>query len=425
MRQLLIVLLIIFAVGTSLCQTGWSEQVAATGQPLGFVKAVDMNVGWTVGKYGGPTMRTVNGGASWEMVTTPTVTGNIWGIEAIDSNTAMITSAPDLGGNTAIWRTTNGGKNWQQVYSLVASGAFLNGFKMVNANIGYALGDPIGGSFLLLKTTDRGATWNPMGSGPLQVEGELGVVTNFAVSGEDKFWFCSTRGSYRSTDAGGTWSFHFTGYGGFVSIWFVDALRGVMTNGNAGVWTEDGGVTWTGIVLPGRDTGESDVSGFGGDFYLARGKTIYRSTNGGKNWVSVFSFSSEGTFWTLDFAQVGGGVRGWAVTWAGPIVTYVEFPSAVSEDQASNSPMHHSLFQNYPNPFNPSTTINYDLPGSSYVTLKVYNMLGQPIVDLVACDQDAGNHQVQFDATNLPSGTYFYTLRAGGYRETKKLLLCK
>jgi hypothetical protein len=84
-----------------------------------------------------------------------------------------------------------------------------------------------------------------------------------------------------------------------------------------------------------------------------------------------------------------------------------------------------TLEQNYPNPFNPSTTIRYGIPVRSQVSLAVYNTLGQRIAELVNAEVEAGYHEVKFDAAGLPSGVYLCWLRAGGYGETRKLLLMR
>ena len=90
------------------------------------------------------------------------------------------------------------------------------------------------------------------------------------------------------------------------------------------------------------------------------------------------------------------------------------------------------LYQNYPNPFNPSTTIKFtisDLPagrqGLRFTILKVYDVLGNEIVTLINGEKPAGSYEVAFDASSLPSGVYFYQLRAGSYIETKKMILLR
>lgn len=95
------------------------------------------------------------------------------------------------------------------------------------------------------------------------------------------------------------------------------------------------------------------------------------------------------------------------------------------EHQGIGSPSIYSLSQNYPNPFNPTTVISYQLPVSSDVTLKVYDILGREVATLINGKQNAGYRNVAFNAGNLPSGVYFYRLEAGTYSATKKLLLLK
>jgi hypothetical protein len=95
------------------------------------------------------------------------------------------------------------------------------------------------------------------------------------------------------------------------------------------------------------------------------------------------------------------------------------------------SPNGFALFQNYPNPFNPSTVISWQLPVSSLVTLKIYDVLGKEVATLVNKEMEAGSYEIEFsagsfgNASEISSGTYFYRLQAGGFTETKKLLLLK
>jgi hypothetical protein len=84
------------------------------------------------------------------------------------------------------------------------------------------------------------------------------------------------------------------------------------------------------------------------------------------------------------------------------------------------------LHQNYPNPFNPTTKIRFDVPKASNVTIKVYNTVGQLIGTLVANEfVSAGVKEVTFNGSGLASGVYYYTMEAGDFKDTKKLVLVK
>jgi len=103
--------------------------------------------------------------------------------------------------------------------------------------------------------------------------------------------------------------------------------------------------------------------------------------------------------------------------------------TGIKNSSLSSLPVQYKLNQNYPNPFNPSTIISYQIPKSSYVTLKIYDVLGREITSLVNEYEQAGSHQIEFNAENvkkdLTSGIYFYTLKAGSFTATKKLVLMK
>ena len=84
-----------------------------------------------------------------------------------------------------------------------------------------------------------------------------------------------------------------------------------------------------------------------------------------------------------------------------------------------------SLEQNYPNPFNPSTTIKYSIPSSGFVSLKVYDVLGNEVATLINEEKSAGSYEVEFSAAGLSSGIYFYKLQSGNLVETKKMILLR
>jgi hypothetical protein len=95
------------------------------------------------------------------------------------------------------------------------------------------------------------------------------------------------------------------------------------------------------------------------------------------------------------------------------------------QDQSTGIPRAYSLQQNYPNPFNPSTSINYQLPANSFVSLKVLDMLGREVATLVNEVKNAGTYSTTWNAAGFGSGIYFCTMQAGSFSDTRKLILVK
>jgi hypothetical protein len=106
----------------------------------------------------------------------------------------------------------------------------------------------------------------------------------------------------------------------------------------------------------------------------------------------------------------------------------IDFNGAYTYSQAVeviSSPLNFSLEQNYPNPFNPSTNLSFVIGKSSFVTLKVYNIIGKEVATLVSENKNPGKYNLKFNASKLTSGVYIYTLTAGNFSASKKLLLLK
>ena len=122
----------------------------------------------------------------------------------------------------------------------------------------------------------------------------------------------------------------------------------------------------------------------------------------------------------------GGGVVLEGFLGLGEVINYQITLEPLSVDQIKSlTPENFELAQNYPNPFNPVTTIQYSIPQRSNVTLKVYDVLGNEIAALVNEEKLAGVYEVDFNASNLSSGVYFYKLQGGSFVETKKMILLR
>jgi hypothetical protein len=111
--------------------------------------------------------------------------------------------------------------------------------------------------------------------------------------------------------------------------------------------------------------------------------------------------------------------------WSSETFGFYIDPAASIEALNVQRPDSYELYQNYPNPFNPTTTIIYELPITNYVELSIFNYLGQKVVTLVSSRQNAGYHQMEWDATGFASGIYVVTLEAGNFKASQKMLLVK
>ena len=151
---------------------------------------------------------------------------------------------------------------------------------------------------------------------------------------------------------------------------------------------------------------------------------LYVSTNSGVNFIlynNTFPLDNH-VYGILKASPDKDSV--YVVTGKGLFLTYDQYVTSINKTSYL-IPDNFKLFQNYPNPFNPKTIINYELPITNFVSVKVYNALGNEVTTLVNEKQNAGRYSVEFSGESLPSGVYFYKLNAGSYSETKRLVLLK
>ena len=106
-------------------------------------------------------------------------------------------------------------------------------------------------------------------------------------------------------------------------------------------------------------------------------------------------------------------------------IVVFEHVTGINENELTGIPKIFNLKQNYPNPFNPTTTIEFSIPKTEYVTLKIYNLLGQEVSELVAKRLIPGKYNYTWDASKLASGVYIYRITAGNFETSKKMLLMK
>ena len=363
-------------------------------------------VGCVGGNQNGVIFKTTDSGTNFTSVPTGT---SIWFLDIyfLNSQTGYA-----CGQNGYIVKTTNGGLSWNMIYQ---AANFMHSIRFVDQNTGYAVGFTY-----VYKTVNAGATWNMM---PNTYSNYL-LGTSF-VNANTGF-ICGNDGLIaRTTDGGFTWQTIMNGG----SDYFEEI---VMTNASTGyaagkfgriLKTTNGGSNWNA-----QNTTTNDwlldlyfINSSSGWACGMNGRIVY-TADGGANWttqyVPTISTIRQVHFLTTD--------TGYAVTDNGMILKTYNAGNPIGIIQTNTqTPKDFSLGQNYPNPFNPSTKIQFSIPRSSFVNLKVFDNMGKEIATLVNEDINIGNFEVDFDARELASGLYYYRISAGDFTETKKMILLK
>ncbi len=414
--RILIFLSFIFLTTSAYCQ--WQTiQTPSTGF-FHDVSIPSPNLIWAVGADDSFIVRSTDGGLNWVSFNRPSL--QMYIIFAIDTNTAWISGGNP---NGRIYKTTSGGINWvEQTYSPVS---FINNIYFFNSNTGIFFTDPVAGVYGFFITRNGGNTWTRSPNSPtgniLLTNNRMGVLDTNLV-----WYVLYTTAGYRMLKLTGglnnTWvSIPFMNNSPMTNVIFKDMNTALATNGLQVQISTNGGLNWT----------IKNDSAIGSN--IVRSFIHIPSTD----WVFVKSGWRVGM--SFDFCEswqppalitdAGGIMRGYDtnnIFIGGDIGKIFKYNHAYIgiETLSSEIPENYSLSQNYPNPFNPSTNIEFSLPKAGLVKLTVYDILGAEVFS-ISEQKQAGKYKVQFDGTSLASGLYFYTLKAGSFIETRKLVLVK
>jgi hypothetical protein len=306
--------------------------------------------------------RSTNNGTSWTAINNGLTTVYVYSLAALGANIYA-------GMAGRIFVSTNGGANWT-----LGTGEPLSGIFVSLAGLGTSVFAADRYNNDVYKSTDNGMTWSALHTNIIYPYALTATATNVYAGSHGN-------GVYVSTDNGTTWG---SAAGGTLDG-YVNALA---TDGTAIYAGTDGGV----YCLPSSSGSwgpvNTDLAVLKVTSCLVTGGTLFVGTAGGGAWKRALTELSVG-------------------------------PSS------NEVPAQFSLSQNYPNPFNPNTTIKFELPTSSHVSLTVYDILGREASVLVNEKREAGAYEVKFDGSNLASGVYFYRIQAGSFVQTKRLLLLR
>lgn len=315
------------------------------------------------------------------------------------------------GDSPGIWLSSNNGSSWFRTTSGVDSNEYVYSF-FVDGNNVYAA---IGNTSAVGISTNNGLTWVKSTNGLASSQ----VITGVTKFGSKLFATHSALGLYVSTDNGVSWALQPGAIGAQDKNAIVTSGNNLCVAATNGVWTStDNGANWVHTLTTGI------LSGFGregANLYAVGTLPPYKSSDNGITWQAVDN-NGLSTFIqnTIQFTSQYAFINTYGIG------VYRRLKSQItSVETETNIPHSFLLEQNFPNPFNPSTRIQYQVSSNSNVTLKVYDILGNEVASLVNEQKPKGIFEVEFEATQLTSGIYFYKLQAGFFVETKKMILIR
>jgi photosystem II stability/assembly factor-like uncharacterized protein len=389
--------------------TSFVSQPFVTEHSITDIEFINVTTGYAVAGFGeGDILKTTDAGETW-VSQVSSYTLPLYGIAFTSPETGY------LAGSINIKKTTNGGTNWSDVYTSNQNEIFGDVF-FTNVNTGYV----VGSYGKLLKTTNAGATWNsttiPNVGTFLNSIYFVNDNTGFVVGGESK--------ALKTTDAGATWSV-MNVTSGFLSnnnVFFTDINTGYISHGTGIFKTTNSGSTWFQLSTPSGGYNNVQFRNNYGYAIAGDGKII-KSIDGGNSWIvqpTVTSNSLYALYFNSDNFVYAGGVRGNMMKTIPQELLVTPISGNTNE-----VPETFYLQQNYPNPFNPVTTIKFGLTKPGMVNIKVYDITGKIVEELISSNYNPGSYDVKWDAAKYSSGVYFYTIVTNEFAQTKKMVLVK
>lgn len=403
--------------------SSWQISISKTDEKFTSISYLDDKNIWcssaNSGNFSlGTLYKSNNGGVSWNEIFKTDSTS----FPSIHFISESIGFATTYGNKGLLLKTTNGGTSWLTHKNNVPSRMYFK------KNTGVLYGNKI------LISSDYGESWGPISSGTFPLSFYCNDV--YFID-ENNGWLCCNDYGYnnyifKTTDGGNNWLKIYQKYGlenitniiGFVDsevLYFTEKISSHGISASKISKSTDGGLTWEQLAQTGGEAifFTSPETGWITEKRnnLTYG-TISKTTDGGSSWNIEYQDENI-SFVEMNFYN---NKIGWAAGY-GSFMMYVD-PS-ITGDIPSGTVDDYYLYQNYPNPFNGTTLISYQIPKTEFISLKIYDTIGNELVTLVNKDQSAGDYKITFSSLHLSSGIYIYKLQAGNFIESKKLILLK
>jgi photosystem II stability/assembly factor-like uncharacterized protein len=430
MKTILFLVLLSISITSANAQIfeNWTLLPSGTTQDLYSISTTDNITSWICGANGTVLRSTDFAGAGWTIAGSSLfATLPLYNICGVNNTTALVTGSDGTG--AYVYKTTNIGTNWTEVF--FQPGGFINAISAINSSI-IMQGDPIGGRWSLWRSTDNGSTWDSSGMYLPQAGSEAGWNNSMITPFFNTIYFGTNNSRiYLSTTGGTSWTIQTTPDVNSYAIWFNDFAPIGLAGGSQLMRTTNSGNNWTTQTAPATGNISGCTGAQNAFFFTRQGPGIYSSYDNGLTWstdttITGASFNCMSIINTIitENPQAVLDYRVWAVGSGGRIFAKDILLNSITPISSSN-PDKYSLSQNYPNPFNPTSKIKFDITKADFVSLKIYNSLGQEVSKLVNENLTPGTYEVTFDGAGLNSGIYFYTIQSGDFVETKKMMLIK
>jgi hypothetical protein len=396
-------LVLFFIFNIENCEGQWVQMSSGMGtsQTVNSLASNSNNI--FAGTLSNGVYLSTNNGVNWTQTNLNNT--SVWAFAVSGNN---IFAGTSIENSHIIYISTNNGNNWTQTTILqVPIVSFAVNGNNIFAGSAYSQG--------VFFSSNNGANWTQTTLNPTR-------VFTLAVSGNNVFAGASGEypGIYLSTNNGANWTI--TAFSGAASSLVVSGNNVFAGNGGGVYLTINNGASWTltSFSQPIVTLATSGNNIFAGS---QLGIGIYSSTNNGQNWMQRNEgFNAIATIDALlvtdNYIFMGTNANS---VWRRPLSELVGLEKITSE-----VPKTYLLEQNYPNPFNSMTNVKWQMLNAGHAKITLYDLLGKEVSTLVNEKQAAGTYEVSFDASNLTSGIYFYSLFVDGMRiDTKRMVLIK
>lgn len=413
MMKFAALILICFCLANINILSQWTS-VSPPGNDTAFycVNVVNPNVVYAGKGSHGIIIKSTNGGINWVELNTP-ASQLVYKIQFLNETTGFIAAGSGL------YKTNTGGASWQTL----STGSFCD-LHFVSESTGYGINADFPAK--VYRTTNGGANFSVfnMGSYPSYLGQALSFVnanTIFALTVKPA---SDSSIIFKCTNWDSGWVPVLKTKPACYDISFADANTGIAC-GNLGTFrkTTDGGVTWqsltpTGSITVLACTMNSLITGY----LVCSNGSVFKTSNSGSNWFPQISGTTSGL---NEIDVLNSDNTGFIAGDNGTILKTTNGGVTFLDPNNNTAPAYYSLEQNYPNPFNPVTAIRFSLPVSGNVTLKVFDITGRLVSEIVNGNLQAGLHEVSFDASDLSSGAYFCKLETKSFSDIKTMILVK